>query len=40
MGLSGPKTALEVRDGLTFLDIMARQVLALRERHGVQMPLC
>jgi UTP--glucose-1-phosphate uridylyltransferase len=39
MGISGPKSALPVRDGLTFLDIMARQVLALRRRHGVQTPL-
>ena len=39
MGLSGPKSVLEVRDGLTFLDVIARQVLALRERHGVQVPL-
>jgi UTP--glucose-1-phosphate uridylyltransferase len=39
MGISGPKSALPVRDGLTFLDIMARQVLALRRRHGVQIPL-
>lgn len=39
MGLSGPKSVLEVRDGLTFLDVVARQVLALRERHGVEVPL-
>ncbi|NHA67621.1 UTP--glucose-1-phosphate uridylyltransferase [Phycicoccus flavus] len=39
MGVSGPKSALEVRDGLTFLDVIARQVLALRERHGVTVPL-
>ncbi len=39
MGLSGPKTALEVRDGLTFLDIIVRQVLALRRAHGVDLPL-
>jgi UTP--glucose-1-phosphate uridylyltransferase len=39
MGLSGPKSVLEIRDGLTFLDVIARQVLALRERHGVQVPL-
>ena len=39
MGLSGPKSVLEVRDGLTFLDVIARQVLALRESHGVQVPL-
>jgi UTP--glucose-1-phosphate uridylyltransferase len=39
MGISGPKSVLPVRDGLTFLDIIARQVLALRERHGVRTPL-
>ena len=39
MGIAGPKTALSVRDGMSFLDIIARQVLALRERHGVQTPL-
>jgi UTP--glucose-1-phosphate uridylyltransferase len=39
MGISGPKTALAVREGLTFLDVIARQVLALRRRHGVALPL-
>lgn len=39
MGIRGPKSALVVRDGLTFLDVMARQVLALRGAHGVQTPL-
>ena len=39
MGLSGPKSVLEVRDGLTFLDVVARQVLALRDRYDVQVPL-
>lgn len=34
MGLAGPKSALSVRDGLTFLDVIARQVLALRERYA------
>ncbi|MFV0463540.1 MAG: UTP--glucose-1-phosphate uridylyltransferase [Nostocoides sp.] len=38
MGLQGPKTALVVRDGLTFLDVMARQNLALRAAHGVDVP--
>ena len=31
MGLSGAKSLLEAKDGLSFLDIIARQVLALRE---------
>lgn len=39
MGMTGAKSALEVRDGLTFLDIMALQVLSLRERWGVELPL-
>ena len=39
MGLDRAKSLLEVRDGLTFLDVIARQVLALRERYDVQLPL-
>jgi len=39
MGLAGPKSLLPVREGLTFLDITVRQVLALRERFGVPLPL-
>ncbi len=39
MGMTGAKSALEVRDGLTFLDIIALQVIALRERWGVELPL-
>ncbi|WIY83071.1 UTP--glucose-1-phosphate uridylyltransferase [Propionimicrobium sp. PCR01-08-3] len=39
MGLAGPKCLIPVRDGLTFLDIVVRQILALREAHGVRLPL-
>ena len=39
MGLAGPKSLLPVREGLTFLDITVRQVLALRQRLGVRLPL-
>ena len=39
MGLEGPKSLLEARDGLTFLDVIGRQVGALRARHGVRLPL-
>jgi UTP--glucose-1-phosphate uridylyltransferase len=39
MGLDRAKSLVEVRDGLTFLDIAVRQVLALRERYGVRLPL-
>ena len=39
MGMSGPKSLLEVKDGLTFLDITVRQILDLRERLDVALPL-
>jgi len=39
MGMSGPKSLLEVKDGLTFLDISVRQVQGLRERTGARLPL-
>lgn len=39
MGLSGPKSLLQVKPGVNFLDVLARQVLALRERHGARLPL-
>jgi UDP-N-acetylglucosamine pyrophosphorylase len=34
MGLQGPKSLLPVRDGVTFLDLMVRQILDLRQRSG------
>jgi UTP--glucose-1-phosphate uridylyltransferase len=39
MGLDHAKSLLEVRNGLTFLDIIARQVLALREEYDAPLPL-
>lgn len=39
MGMDRAKSLLEVRDGLTFLDVIARQVLALRERYDATLPL-
>ena len=39
MGMTGAKSLLEVKDGLSFLDIIARQVLALREPYGARLPL-
>ncbi len=39
MGLDGPKSLLEAREGLTFLDVVGRQVSALRTRHEVRLPL-
>lgn len=34
MGLQGPKSLLPVRDGLTFLDLIVRQILELRHTTG------
>jgi UTP--glucose-1-phosphate uridylyltransferase len=39
MGMTGPKSLVEVKDGLTFLDIIVRQVLSLRERTRARLPL-
>jgi UTP--glucose-1-phosphate uridylyltransferase len=39
MGMTGPKSLLEVKESLTFLDLSARQVLGLRERYQARLPL-
>src|SRR4029079_15265826 len=39
MGRTEAKSLLEVKDGHTFLDVIARQVLHLRERHDARIPL-
>lgn len=39
MGMSGPKSLLVAKGEDTFLDLIARQVLALRERSGARVPL-
>jgi UTP--glucose-1-phosphate uridylyltransferase len=39
MGLDRAKTLLEVREGLTFLDVIARQVVSLRKRYDARLPL-
>jgi UTP--glucose-1-phosphate uridylyltransferase len=39
MGMTAPKSLLEVKDGLTFLDITVRQILDLRASTGAQLPL-
>jgi UTP--glucose-1-phosphate uridylyltransferase len=39
MGLSRAKSLIEVKPGHSFLDLIARQVLALRRRHGARLPL-
>jgi UTP--glucose-1-phosphate uridylyltransferase len=39
MGMDRAKTLLEVRDGRTFLDLIASHVLRVRETHSVRLPL-
>jgi UTP--glucose-1-phosphate uridylyltransferase len=39
MGLQRPKSLVQARDGRSFLEIIVAQTLALRERHGVRLPL-
>lgn len=39
MGLLGPKSLLAVREGVNFLDLMARQTLSLRQRSGMKVRL-
>jgi UTP--glucose-1-phosphate uridylyltransferase len=39
MGMTKAKSLLEVKEGLTFLDVIVRQILDLRERHGAPVPL-
>lgn len=39
MGLRGPKSLLEVRDGLSFLDLIVRQILGMRRRAQWRIPL-
>jgi UTP--glucose-1-phosphate uridylyltransferase len=39
MGMTRAKSLLEVKEGLSFLDIIVRQVLHLRERHDASVPL-
>src|SRR5437763_2924830 len=39
MGMPAAKTLLEVKEGVTFLDVIARQVLKPRDRYGIRLPL-
>jgi UTP--glucose-1-phosphate uridylyltransferase len=39
MGMEQAKSLLPVKDGRRFLDVIAGQVLALREEHGAEVPL-
>jgi UTP--glucose-1-phosphate uridylyltransferase len=39
MGMTKAKSLLEVKEGRTFLDLIAEQILDLRERSGARLPL-
>jgi UTP--glucose-1-phosphate uridylyltransferase len=39
MGMTRAKSLIEAKDGLSFLDVIARQILAQRERHDARLPL-
>ena len=39
MGMTRAKSLLEVKDGRSFLDLIAEQILDLRERSGARLPL-
>src|SRR5207247_113726 len=39
MGLEKAKSLIEAKDGHSFLDLVVRQALGLRRRHGVRLPL-
>jgi UTP--glucose-1-phosphate uridylyltransferase len=39
MGMTQAKSLIEAKDGLSFLDVVARQVIELRERTGARLPL-
>jgi len=38
MGCVGPKSVIEVREGMTFLDLSVRQIEHLNSHHGVNVP--
>ncbi|KAL3527398.1 hypothetical protein ACH5RR_012054 [Cinchona calisaya] len=39
MGCTGPKSVIEVRNGLTFLDLIVIQIEALNKKYGCNVPL-
>ena len=39
MGCNGPKSAITVRDGLTFLDITVQQIEELNKKYDTNVPL-
>lgn len=39
MGMSGPKSLVQVKEKFTFLDIIVHQILYMRTQYGVRLPL-
>eukprot|EP00268_Persea_americana_P058498 TRINITY_DN7076_c0_g1_i23.p1 TRINITY_DN7076_c0_g1~~TRINITY_DN7076_c0_g1_i23.p1 ORF type:complete len:133 (+),score=22.00 TRINITY_DN7076_c0_g1_i23:331-729(+) len=39
MGCTGPKSVIEVRNGLTFLDLIVTQIESLNTKYGCSVPL-
>ncbi|TGK01900.1 UTP--glucose-1-phosphate uridylyltransferase [Leptospira langatensis] len=39
MGLSGPKSLIEIKDGMSFLEIICRQIGFIREQYRLEVPL-
>lgn len=39
MGCTGPKSVIEVRNGLTFLDLIVKQIETLNSKYGCSVPL-
>ncbi len=39
MGCTGPKSAIEVRDGLTFLDLIVEQTCSFNQKYNSKIPL-
>lgn len=39
MGCTGPKSVIEVRNGLTFLDLIVKQIESLNIKYGCKVPL-
>ncbi|KAK9282814.1 hypothetical protein L1049_011036 [Liquidambar formosana] len=39
LGFNGPKSAIEVCDGLTFLDLIVKQIESLNSKYGSNVPL-
>ncbi|TGK19982.1 UTP--glucose-1-phosphate uridylyltransferase [Leptospira fluminis] len=39
MGLSGPKSLIEIKEGMSFLEIIARQIGTIRKEYGIEVPL-